>query len=225
MTILQLKLNENLYTKDPQSTELGRKIINEGIRLIDILGFEAFTFKKLSKEIDSTEASIYRYFDNKHRLLVYLISWYWNWLEYRIVFETHNVPDPYDRLSVALKILTEQKGRDPNFPEVDESALQRIVIAESDKTYLIKEVDEVNKEGIFRGYKSLCGNIASIVLEINPDFPNPHSLISTVLEASNQQIFFAQHLPSLTNLKKDNEPFEHNFDFLKDLVFQTIQPK
>jgi hypothetical protein len=223
MTILQFKLNENLYLKDPQSTELGRKIIQKSILLIDELGFEAFTFKKLSAEIDSTEASIYRYFENKHRLLVYLISWYWIWMEYRITYETHNIDSAEDRLKIALKLLTEKKIKDANFPEIDESALHRIVIAESDKTYLTKQVDEINKEGVFRGYKSLCTNIGSIVKEINPKFPYAHALISTVLEASNQQIYFAEHLPTLTELSKSNSKFEDNYKFIENLVFTTIK--
>jgi AcrR family transcriptional regulator len=222
MMTLQLRLNENLYIKDPQSTELGRKIISSGIEMIDKMGFEGFTFKKLSIEIDSTEASIYRYFENKHRLLVYLIAWYWGWMEYRIAFEIHNISEPVEKLLIALKTISEKKSQDINFPEVDEPALHRIVISESDKTYLTKQVDEINKEGLFRGYKSLCKLISEIILEINPDYKYPHSLISTILEASNQQIFFTQHLPSLTDLKNEDDLFEENFKFLKYLVLKAI---
>lgn len=223
MTSLRINLSENLFLKDPQTTILGRKIIEVSIVMIDQLGFEAFTFKKLSVEIDSTEASIYRYFENKHRLLVYLISWYWNWMEYKITFETHNVTTAEKRLSIALKILSEKKINDPTFPEIDESALQRIVIAESDKTYLTKQVDEINKEGVFRGYKSLCKMIGNMVLEIRPDFPYAYSLVSTVMEASNQQIFFAQHLPSLSDLQKTEDLFQENYKFLHQLVFNSIR--
>ena len=84
MTVLSIKLNEHLYLSDPQHTKLGQNIISKSVVLIDQLGFEQFTFKKLAKEIDSTEASVYRYFENKHRLLHYLISWYWSWLEYKV---------------------------------------------------------------------------------------------------------------------------------------------
>ncbi|MBV6646746.1 MAG: TetR/AcrR family transcriptional regulator [Cyclobacteriaceae bacterium] len=222
-TTLQLNLNPNLYLKDPQSTELGKKIIENAINLIDKIGFEAFTFKKLSVSIDSTEASIYRYFENKHRLLVYLITWYWTWVEYNIQFETHNIADAHERLLIALKIIAEKKGKDQNFPDVDEPALQRIVIAESDKTYLTREVDDINKEGLFRGYKSLCKTISSIVSEISPDFKFPDALISTSLEASHQQVFFAKHLPSLSELREADDVFEENFHFLKTLVLNTIR--
>lgn len=223
MTRLQIQLNETLFVKNPQSSELGQRIIEKSIKLIDELGFEAFTFKKLSAQIDSTEASIYRYFENKHRLLVYLISWYWAWLEYRIEFETHNVLSPTERLKTALRLITEKKLQDESFPEIDESALHRIVISESDKTYLTKQVDEINKEGVFRGFKSICKTVGSIVQEINPAYPYPHALISTVLEASNQQVFFAIHLPSLTEHNKDDNPFEANYLFLESLVFSAIR--
>jgi AcrR family transcriptional regulator len=224
MAQLQLKLNENLFQKDPQSTDLGLRIIEKSIEMIDKLGFETFTFKKLSKEIESTEASIYRYFENKHRLLIYLISWYWSWTEYRIIFDTHSLEDPSAQLSKALEIICAKHNYDKTFPVVNEAALQRIVINESDKTYLTKDVDEINKEGVFRGYKSLCKLVADMVKKINPAFVYPHALISTVLEASHQQVFFAHHLPSLTEMEKENA-FEKNELFLKNLVFNTIAKK
>ena len=222
MAQLQLKLDKNLYQKDPQSTPLGMKIIEKSILLIDELGFEAFTFRKLSVEIGSTEASIYRYFENKHRLLVYLITWYWSWTEYRIIFETHTITEPRQKLLKAIALLCARHNQDPVFPVIDEPALQRIVINESDKTYLIKEIDEINQKGVFRGYKSLCSLIAGMVSDINPDFPFPHALISTILEASHQQVFFARHLPSLTELDKEDS-FRQNFEFIRTLVFNSIQ--
>lgn len=222
MTVLQLRLNDNLSLKDPQSTELGEKIIKSSIPMIDQLGFEGFTFKKLSVEIESTEASIYRYFENKHRLLVYLISWYWAWLDYRIEFETHHLKEAGLKLEEAIRLITEKKIQDITFPGIDEEALARIVVAESDKIYLTKQVDEDNKEGLFRGYKSLCGKIANFVSEVNPKYPFPHALVSTALEAAHQQIFFAKHLPSLTELSEMKDPYQTNFEFIKSIVFSTI---
>lgn len=226
MTTLQLQMNQNLFLRDPQETELGRNIIREGIRMIDEMGFEKFTFKKLAVSIDSTEASIYRYFENKHRLLIYLIAWYWNWIEYKIDYGIHNIEDPYKKLDIALRIIAEEKEQDPLFPEVDEVALYRILIAESDKTYLTKQVDEDNKEGCFRGFKSLCKKVADIVREINPTFKFPHALMSTILQTAHQQIFFSQHLPSLTELDFKNEDYpERNYVFLKTVVLNTIEKR
>ena len=219
---LQIQLNSSLYMRDPQSSDLGQRIISESIHLIDEIGFEAFTFKKLSIKINSTEASIYRYFENKHRLLIYLIAWYWSYLEYKITFETHNIKDPKDKLKIALKFITNKLEDDINFSVISESVLQRVVILESDKTYLTKNVDEDNKEGLFRGYKSLCVTIAKYMNEINPDFEYPHSLTSTCLEAAHQQIFFAQHLPTLSDIKKEEDIFTRNYEFLSTLIFKTL---
>jgi len=225
-TLLKLQMNENLFLRDPQDTELGRKIVHHSIQLIDELGLEAFTFKKLSVAIDSTEASIYRYFENKHKLLVYLITWYWMWLEYRIEFETNNMADPCQRLERAIKVITEKKVYDDSFPDVDETALQRIVINESEKTYLTKQVDHDNRFGLFKGYKTLCRRIADMVSEINPQYPYAHSLVSTCLQAAHQQVFFADHLPSLTDhagCKDKEEVYTRNFKFIHELVLKAIQ--
>ena len=223
-TLLKLQMNEHLFLRDPQETDLGRKIVHHSIQLIDELGLEAFTFKKLSVAIGSTEASIYRYFENKHKILIYLITWYWSWLEYRIEFETNNLTDPYQRLERALMLITEKKANDDSFPDVDETALQRIVINESEKTYLTKQVDDDNRYGLFKGYKTLCARIADIVTEINPDYPYAHSLISTCLQAAHQQVFFSEHLPSLTDLSGSKvEIYNRNFQFIHQLVLKSIK--
>ena len=71
---IKISLNDRLYLRDPQETSLGKKIIQHSILLIDKVGFEAFNFKKLAQYMGSTEASVYRYFENKHLLLIYLVS-------------------------------------------------------------------------------------------------------------------------------------------------------
>ena len=89
---LHISISSDLYTKDPDSSVLGQKIVSKSIEMINNLGFEDFTFKKLGLEIGSNESSVYRYFESKHALLVYLINWYWSWIEYKLVFATLNVP-------------------------------------------------------------------------------------------------------------------------------------
>ena len=85
---LHIIINPDLYTKNPESSVLGQKIVSKSIEMIDALGFEDFTFKKLGLEIGSNESSVYRYFESKHALLVYLINWYWSWIEYKLVFSS-----------------------------------------------------------------------------------------------------------------------------------------
>ena len=41
---LKITINEKLYVKDPETSELGRNILKNSIILIDEIGFEAFTF-------------------------------------------------------------------------------------------------------------------------------------------------------------------------------------
>ena len=222
--MIQLVLSDQYFLRDPLHTELGVKIISQSITMIDELGFEQFTFKKLAQSISSTEASVYRYFDNKHRLLTYLIAWYWKWMEYQIDYRTHNVSDAHERLRLALWMLCKPTEKDPTFAHVDEDALQRIVVAESNKTYLTKHVDADNREGLFRGYKDVCKQVATIVSEINPHYTYPFALISTVLEASHQQPFFARHLPSLTEVKSDTGLYEQTYQYLESLVLSAIKP-
>ena len=69
---LQVKMNPSLFLRDPEQSELGKNIIKHSIHLIHDNGFEAFTFKKLAESIGTTEAGVYRYFENKHKLLVYI---------------------------------------------------------------------------------------------------------------------------------------------------------
>ncbi|HEX8429391.1 TetR/AcrR family transcriptional regulator [Hymenobacter sp.] len=221
-TQLRIELNERLYLRDPQDTDLGRRLMAESVKLIDEIGFEQFTFKRLAQRIESTEASLYRYFENKHRLLVYLVSWYWAWLSYQMRFHTHNVPSPAERLRLMLRILTRGHQTDAAATQVDGAALYRIVVKEASKAYLTKDVDEDNQAGLFREYKRLAAGIAAVVSEINPTYPYPHMLVSTLLEAARKQLFFAQHLPSLTNTAAQKTTEETVYAFLENLVFKAL---
>jgi len=73
---IKIHASERLAIRDPEDTTLGRNIVRQGLILMHKLGYEHFTFKKLADEMHTTEASIYRYFENKHRLLLYILSWY-----------------------------------------------------------------------------------------------------------------------------------------------------
>ncbi len=219
--LVQIQIDGRVYIKDPSTSGLGKKIIEHSIDLIDTLGFEAFTFAKLAEKINCSEASVYRYFENKNKLLTYHLTWYWRWLEFRLTFATANIKLPAERLKIAIRLITSPVEQEDRIPQVDEAALYRIVIAESQKIYLTKKVDEDNKQGLFLSYKNLCKKIAGIVREINPDYPYPTALISTIVESSYDQRYFAQHLPSLTEIGKDKEDLIT--DFLTDLVFKAIK--
>lgn len=200
---IQVEISSVLYSKNPDSSDLGRRIVSQSIVMIHELGIEGFTFKKLSKEINSTESSIYRYFDSKHTLLLYLISWYWTWIEYRLVFATSNVASASERLARSIEILTQPVTIDNSISYVNEVLLSEIIFSESTKVYQTKSVDEENKRGSFKAYKRVVKRVGELVLELKPQFPYPHMLISTIIEGAHHQKFFSEHLPALTDL--DNE--------------------
>lgn len=217
---INIDVDAKLYLKDPNSSELGLQIIQHGIQMIDKIGFESFTFKKLAGKIGATEPSVYRYFESKHKMLLYLLAWYWNWMDYKVILATSNIESAKERLRIAIRLLSAPIEKDPSFEHIDEVALYRIVVSESSKVYLIKDVDTVNEQGLFVSYKRLCNRVASTVNEINPDYRFPRALISTVIESSHDQKFFAEHLPSLTDVthKRLNDTTE----FLTELVFKAI---
>lgn len=217
---VHIVISQELYTKNPESSELGKKIVSRSIEMIDELGFEAFTFKKLGKSIGSNESSIYRYFESKHMLLVYLLCWYWSWIEYRLVFATANIQSKEERLCTAIAILTRKVDVDNSFSYINEVILNRIIIAESSKAYHTKDIDSENEKGYYTVYKRVVQRVGNMVTEINPDFEFPHMLISTVIEGAHQQRYFSKHLPSLTDVKEGKDTIEK---FYNDLVFKVLQ--
>jgi len=219
---LQFKMNEKLFIRDPEQSDLGRKIIQHSILLIHQNGFEAFTFKKLAEHIGTTEAGIYRYFENKHRLLTYLVGWYWSWLEYQVAFQTNNIRDPVIKLKKVIKLLASSVEDDLSTSHVDESLLHQIIITEGSKTYLTKRVSEDNKDRLFKPYKDLCAIIGAMILECRPNYQYPKSLASTIIEMAHFQNYFMNNLPSLTDFGEQKD--ESNIvAFLEDLVFSSIK--
>jgi len=218
-----ISINEKLYIKDPISTNIGRKIIFYGIEMIDEIGFETLTFKKLATRIDSTEATIYRYFENKHNLLVYLVSWYWSWLENQITEVISKEIITKQKIRKVIEIIVEDRFKTSEFNFINQEALHRIVVSESPKSYYTKGVDSENKDGFFRNYKSLCKQIANLILEINPNYPYAYALATTILEAANQQVFFSEHLPSLTDLKLRDGALKPLTEYLEHLVLKLTK--
>lgn len=218
MQSMRMGINENLYLKDPESSELGKKIVEHSILMINEMGFESFTFKKLGTAIQSNESSIYRYFENKHKLLLYLASWYWGWLEYRMVFATYGISDNEKKLRRAIEILTQKVEEDTTFLHINEVILNKIVINEYSKSYLTKEVDKENKEGYFLVYKRLVNRLTEMIEAVDREYPYPISLASTIFEGSLHQYFLKEHFPALTNCNESVSPLE----YFTDLIDRTL---
>ncbi len=221
MQSIRIGINDKIYVKDPESSDLGKRIIEQSILMIDEMGFESFTFRKLGERIKSNESSIYRYFENKHKLLLYLTSWYWGWLEYKMVFATNGITNKSEKLRRAIEILTQTVEQDVSFSHINEVLLSKIVINEYSKSYLTKEVDQENKDGYFVIYKRLVNRLYEMIVSLDGDYPYPSSLASTVLEGSLHQYFLKEHFPMLTDCNQTTTPTQ----YFTDMVFRVVKPK
>lgn len=218
---LKVSINDKIYIKDPESSSLGKRIVEHSILMIDAIGFESFTFKKLGEKIGSNESSIYRYFENKHKLLLYLTSWYWGWLEYQLVFTTNSIADPNKKLTKAIEIITRTTKEDSSFSHINEILLNKIVINEYSKSYLTKEVDVENKEGYFSIYKRLVTRIKDMIIDLDESYKFPSSLASTIIEGALHQHFLKDHFSSLTDCDENHSPTE----YFIELVFNALNLK
>lgn len=218
---LSFDVNESVYLKDPDKSELGKKLVKHSIDLIAQIGFEAFTFKKLAADVGTTEATVYRYFENKHRLLLYILSWYWKYMDFLLDFQLQNISDPKQKIKCIISLFTHELPNSMSGLDYNKKLLNQIVIAESSKVYLTKEVISINQNEVFKPYKELCANIAAVISSYNKKYPYPKSLSSTIIEVSHQQQFFCTYLPRLTDVNSKNKNVIVT-QFLEDLVFKTL---
>lgn len=218
-TNIIISVNDKLYVKNPETSDLGKKIIEQSILLINEIGFENFTFKKLGEKIHSNESSIYRYFESKHKLMLYLSSWYWGWIEYKLAFATTNVSNPMERLKKGITVVTEKVEDDSTTLHINESILNKIIIQEFTKTLLTKEVDEENKEGFFQVYKRIINRIIEMINDVNPNYSYAKSLASSIVEGALHQHFLKDHLKTITNCSEKNSPT----DFYINLIEKTLK--
>ncbi|WP_345278256.1 TetR/AcrR family transcriptional regulator [Litoribaculum gwangyangense] len=216
---LKISVPEKIFLKDPESSTLGKRIVEHSIILIDDIGFDAFTFKKLGAVIGSNESSIYRYFESKHKLLLYLSSWYWAWIEYQLVLETHSISDKKEKLLKAIEIVSRTTKEDSNFSHINEVLLNQIIINENSKSFLTKEVDQENKEGYFVIYKRVVQRLMAIIKEVQPDYNFASSLASTIIDGSLHQHFLKEHFTSITDCKFGITPT----DFYINLTQNTLK--
>jgi AcrR family transcriptional regulator len=219
LSSIKLSVSDKIFLKDPESSDLGKRILENSILLMNEIGFDNFTFKKLGLMIGSNESSIYRYFENKHRLLIYLSARYWVWIEYQLVFEIHNISDPEEMLRKVIQIVTRNMEEDLSFSHVNEILLHNIIVNKNSKSYLTKEVDNENKQGYFAVHKRLIARLKDVILSVSPKYPYPTSLASTIIEGGLHQHFLKDHFKSMTDCNKSDSPA----NFFTDLTFHTLK--
>jgi AcrR family transcriptional regulator len=188
--------------KDPRKTQLGRSIILHGVNMIARLGFEEMTFKKLGKAIGSPEASIYRYFENKHKFLLYIMALYWGMIDLHCEEIIKSSSNHESKIHAILDILCSSVNIPIGKQMIQGEEMYAIVIADSVKTFLTKHVDADNHHGAFLTLKSTTTHIARLLSEYSPEYPFPKALASTIIEMSLYQRYFSEHLPSMTEIGK-----------------------
>ncbi len=219
---LQVQVSEALYLRDPEKTELGQHIVSDGIELLDELGFDKFTFKKLAAKIDSTEASIYRYFRSKHQFLQYVVSWYWAKLEYDISYEINNLKDPKEKLDRAISIIARSDADDPATTHVNEKTLHKIVVAEAARVYMTKKPEDVKDEELFSGYNLLRERLQSIIKELKPDFKFTRKLAMILIMTIHQQIFHTELGIDRSKTKSKKQARVQIVQFARHLVYSAL---
>ena len=218
LSSFKIAIPEGAFKKDPETSVLGKKIITQGMELIYDMGFDGFTFKKLGIHIGSNESSIYRYFENKHKFLLYLSSWYWAWIEYNLVMETHSISDPKEKIIQAVNVLTRNVSNDSSCTHINLVLLHKIMICEFSKSFLTKSVDRENEQGLFVAYKRVHSRLQDFIKESNPDYTFSASLANTILSGALQQFYYKNHFPSLTDCSEKNEPS----DYYTNLIHKTL---
>ena len=203
---ITIDINKNIYLRDPLETNLGKKIIEHAIILLDEIGFEEFNFKKLATHMDSTEASIYRYFENKYKLLSYLVAWYWDLMHFMLLIDIRNIKNPKEKLLKAVDTLVNalDNNSTPNY--IDQSKLHMLVVENASKVYHNRKVDDLNKIGFYVNYKKLVKTLSDIIREIDQDFKYPVSVATNIIEMSLNNEYYIIHLPGLT----DESMNQHN---------------
>ena len=218
LSTFKITIPEGVFIKDPETSVLGKNIITQGMELIHEMGFDGFTFKKLGTHIGSNESSIYRYFENKHKFLLYLSSWYWAWVEYNLVMETHSITDPKEKIIQAVTVLTRKVDNDSSNTLINLVLIHKIMISEFSKLFLTKSVDQENEQGLFVAYKRVHSRLQGFIKVANPSYNFSASLANTILAGVLQQYYYKDHFPSLTDCSDINEPCNYYIN----LIYKTL---
>lgn len=205
MSKYSFSLNTDLYLRDPLSSDTGKRILEKAAPLLVEMGLEAFTAKKLAEAAGLTEATVYKYFANKQKLLQYYFQLYWTWLEQQIKVFTAVEDDPKIRLLRTAKILSDmpEVAADPGM--VSKETLRMLVVNEGVKAFHHAHVDADNEKKLFAPYKSITKLIANMILEVDPKEPFPFSMATTFIEMAHSLEFYKDHMPALTDFSQTDK--------------------
>jgi hypothetical protein len=144
-------------------------------------------------------------------------------MEFLVDFTIQNILDPKEKLTKIITLFTQNLPESVGQLDYNKSYLNQIVLSESSKVYLIKEVKEINSFQVFKPYKDLCNKISEVMLSLNPIYAYARSLSSTLIETAHSQQYFSKNLPGLTDLTSEQDE-KFVFNFLNQLVFSALKP-
>jgi AcrR family transcriptional regulator len=212
---IRIVVDEHLYLRDPQETELGRRLLSVAVEMIGEMGLEAFTFSKLARKCASTEASVYRYFHNKHELLGYLVAWYWSWLDHQVNVRSTNIADPARRLNVILSVLAVSTSGNDITPWMNETLLHRLVVSESGKLQLAGQHTAARA---YAHQEVFTRRIADAITGVHAAYKYPKAVASLLIQQAHQQRWYAEHFPELTEINISNGNSKPLVKFLEHVL-------
>jgi AcrR family transcriptional regulator len=232
MNVSMEKTNSTcLYNKDPQSSTLGQNLLKESAKILAEEGFDTFTLKKLAQNLQTTESSVYRYFDNKHRLLVYHVNFYWNWLTEQVDIQCcQRTLHGKDAVCKVFEIMCFPERFAWPSAQIDFECMHKILTHQSVKAYFSQHVDLENREGAHIALKILVSQMGLWLSQDLREFEFPKTLITTLLNAVMMQPFYAEHLPSLTELPSpnptDTQTAQQTYRYVCQIIERlTTQPR
>lgn len=209
-----------LFAKNPIGSEIGQEILRKSSHLIQRDGIDQFTFKKLAIEMGSTESTIYRYFENKHQLLLYLSSWYWNLLEVKLAFITSNVSSASERLDLALQFLAHPINELSATSFLDENLLHQIVIRDATKSINALGMGAKKNAEYLEAYINLVKRLTDIIHKVNPRYKYPSALAISLIETSHFQTHLQTILPGISDLDMTQRNAAR---FLHQIAFTALE--
>jgi AcrR family transcriptional regulator len=223
LLIPQLSLPRNSYLRNPEETPLGRAIVGSSVDLMYEIGFEAFTFKKLAKAIQSTEASVYRYFSNKHQLLQYLQAWYWLWVLSLMKSRTTNVTDPAKRLRAAISVLIDSGKRDDTIPHINEPKLQKIVVIEGMKSDKTEGRAKIAQDPSLECYALVCDELSALIKSHTPRYKTPRTLATTLVFTAHRLLLLARQKNHSLDIRITDRSDGELSLFLENTLFAVLE--
>lgn len=194
----QVHIPSRMAQHDPSLSRTGLKILNTAIQMIADEGYEVFHLSRLAEKADTVESTVYRYFENKHKLLLYISGWYWAYLDFSIDYESRNLNEPRQILNKAIEMMAGKDLPQNNSLIGDPQLIHRIIIMEFSKIYITQLALEDNKEGYFVYFKSFVNKIAKLLSEVMSGYKFPRSFAFLLVSGIYQQAYVAEKLPALS---------------------------